>query len=151
VEPGRYLVGPAGVLLTRVLYRKHAGGRDIVITDAGMNDLLRPALYQAHHPVRLVGGPDDARAEVVDVVGPICESGDFLARDQSVAGAERGALLAIGGAGAYGFSMSSQYNSRRRAAEVVVDGDRWGVARAREQLEDLIQGEVTEPCWVSQP
>jgi diaminopimelate decarboxylase len=151
VEPGRYLVGPAGVLLTRVLYRKHAGGRDIVITDAGMNDLLRPALYQAHHAVRLVNGPVDARAEVVDVVGPICESGDFLAHDQAVAGAERGALLAVGAAGAYGFSMSSQYNSRRRAAEVVVDGDRWGVVRARERLEDLIQGEVTEPRWVSQP
>jgi len=150
VEPGRYLVGPAGVLLTRVLYRKHAGGRDIVITDAGMNDLLRPALYQAHHPVRVVDGPGDARAEVVDVVGPICESGDFLARDQAVAGAERGALLAVGGAGAYGFSMSSQYNSRRRAAEVVVDGDRWGVVRPRERLEDLIRGEVTEPRWVSQ-
>jgi diaminopimelate decarboxylase len=151
VEPGRYLVGPAGVLLTRVLYRKHAGGRDIVITDAGMNDLLRPALYQAHHPVRVVGGTGDTGAEVVDVVGPICESGDFLARERPVAGAAGGALLAIGGAGAYGFSMSSQYNSRRRAAEVVVDGDRWGVVRAREEMDDLIRGEVTEPRWVSEP
>jgi diaminopimelate decarboxylase len=149
VEPGRFLVGAAGVLLTRVLYRKHAGGRDIVITDAGMNDLLRPALYQAHHPVRAVGA--GGAPEVVDVVGPICETGDFFARERSVAGAEAGALLAIGGAGAYGFSMSSQYNSRRRAAEVLVDGDRWGVVRAREELDDLIRGEVTEPRWVSQP
>jgi diaminopimelate decarboxylase len=149
VEPGRFLVGAAGVLLTRVLYRKHAGGREIVITDAGMNDLLRPALYQAHHPVRAVGA--GGTPEVVDVVGPICETGDFFARERSVGGAEAGALLAIGGAGAYGFSMSSQYNSRRRAAEVMVDGDRWGVVRAREQMDDLIRGEATEPQWVSQP
>ena len=149
VEPGRFLVGAAGVLLTRVLYRKHAGGREIVITDAGMNDLLRPALYQAHHPVRAVGA--GGVPEVVDVVGPICETGDFFARERSVGGAEAGALLAIGGAGAYGFSMSSQYNSRRRAAEVMVDGDRWGVVRAREAMDDLIRGEVTEPQWVSQP
>jgi diaminopimelate decarboxylase len=87
----------------------------------------------------------------VDVVGPICETGDFFARERSVGGAEAGALLAIGGAGAYGFSMSSQYNSRRRAAEVMVDGDRWGVVRAREAMDDLIRGEVTEPQWVSQP
>lgn len=149
VEPGRFLVGAAGVLLTRVLYRKHAGGREIIITDAGMNDLLRPALYQAHHPVRAVGAA--GATEVVDVVGPICETGDFFARERPLAGAEAGALLAIGGAGAYGFSMSSQYNSRRRAAEVMVDGDRWGVIRAREQMDDLIRGEVTEPQWVSQP
>jgi len=150
VEPGRYLVGPAGVLLTRVLYRKLAGGRGIVITDAGMNDLLRPALYQAFHPVRALGAAAGADDEVVDVVGPICETGDFLARERAVTGAEPGALLAVGGAGAYGFSMSSQYNSRRRAAEVLVDGERWGVIRAREQLADLIRGEVTEPCWVSE-
>jgi diaminopimelate decarboxylase len=149
VEPGRFLVGSAGVLLTRVLYRKHAGGRDIVITDAGMNDLLRPALYQAHHPVRAVGDGDGA-AELVDVVGPICETGDFFARERPVAGARAGALLAIGGVGAYGFSMSSQYNSRPRAAEVLVDGDRWGVVREREQLDDLIRGEVTAPRWVTQ-
>jgi diaminopimelate decarboxylase len=151
VEPGRFLVGGAGALLTRVLYRKHAGGRDIVITDAGMNDLLRPALYQAHHPVRTVGDATGAAMEVVDVVGPICETGDFFAWERPVAGAAPGALLAIGGAGAYGFSMSSQYNSRRRAAEVLVDGDRWGLVRARERMDDLIRGEVTEPQWVSQP
>jgi len=149
VEPGRYLVGPAGVLLTRVLYRKHSGGRDIVITDAGMNDLLRPALYQAFHPVRTVGAAAGTVADAVDVVGPICETGDFFAHERPLADADAGALLAIEGAGAYGFSMSSQYNSRRRAAEVLVDGSRWGVVREREQLDDLIRGETIEPCWVN--
>lgn len=148
VEPGRYLVGPAGVLLARVVYRKHAGGREFVIADAGMNDLIRPSLYQAEHPIRVVGVAAGMAREEVDVVGPICETGDFLGLRRSLAGAVRGALLAIEAAGAYGFSMSSQYNSRPRPAEVLVDGDRWGVVRARERLEDLTRGETTAPQWV---
>jgi diaminopimelate decarboxylase len=147
VEPGRYLVGPAGVLLARVLFRKQAGGRDFAIADAGMNDLLRPSLYQAMHPIRVVGPETGATQEEVDVVGPICETGDFLGLRRELAGATAGALLAIEAAGAYGFSMSSQYNSRRRPAEVLVDGDRWGVVRARERLEDLTAGETTTPVW----
>ncbi len=148
LEPGRFLVGGAGVLLTRVLYRKHAGGRDVVIADAGMNDLLRPSLYQAVHPIRVLGAPA-GDAALVDVVGPICETGDFLGVDRQLRGAETGALLAVGGAGAYGFSMSSQYNSRPRAAEVLVDGSRWGVIREREQPADLIRGEHVEPRWIT--
>jgi diaminopimelate decarboxylase len=148
VEPGRYLVGPAGVLLARVLFRKQAGGRDFVIADAGMNDLLRPSLYQAVHPIRVVRTAADGGPEEVDVVGPICETGDFLGLRRELAGATAGALLAIEAAGAYGFSMSSQYNSRRRPAEVMVDGARWGIVRARERLEDLTAGETVTPHWV---
>lgn len=147
IEPGRFLVGNAGVLLARVLYRKASGGRTILVTDAGMGDLLRPSLYRAEHPVRLVGAEPDAPSEIVDVVGPICETGDFLALDRALPRAAPGALLAVGGAGAYGFVMSSQYNSRPRAAEVLLDGARWGVARARETLEDLMRGESAEPSW----
>lgn len=147
-EPGRFLVGTAGVLLARVTDRKVAGGRTIIVTDAGMNDLLRPSLYQAAHPVRALGAPADAAAETVDVVGPVCETGDFLALDRPVAGAVPGAVLAVGAAGAYGFSMSSQYNSRPRPAEVLVDGERWGVIRERETFDDLVRGEVTPPRWM---
>ncbi|MDH4045690.1 MAG: diaminopimelate decarboxylase [Gemmatimonadota bacterium] len=148
VEPGRYLVGPAGVLLTRVVYRKHTGGREFVIADAGMNDLLRPSLYQAEHPIRVVGAVPGATPEDVDVVGPICETGDFLGLRRRLAGAAPGALLAVEAAGAYGFSMSSQYNSRPRPAEVLVDGDRWGIVRERERVADLIRGETPTPRWV---
>jgi diaminopimelate decarboxylase len=151
VEPGRHLVGPAGVLLARVLFRKQAGGRDFAIADAGMNDLLRPSLYQAMHPIRVVRTEADGDAEEVDVVGPICETGDFLGLRRELAGATAGALLAIEAAGAYGFSMSSQYNSRRRPAEVLVDGHRWGVVRARERFEDLTAGETVAPDWVPEP
>ena len=147
IEPGRFLVGNAGVLLARVLYRKASGGRTILVTDAGMSDLLRPSLYRAEHPVRLLGAGPEAPTEIVDVVGPICETGDFLALDRALPCAPPGAVLAVGGAGAYGFVMSSQYNSRPRAAEVLVDGQRWGVARARETLDDLMRGEQAEPPW----
>ena len=147
VEPGRYLVGPAGVLLTRVLFRKQAGGRDFAIADAGMNDLLRPSLYQAIHPIRVVCTEPGGSLEEVDVVGPICETGDFLGLRRELTGATAGSLLAIEAAGAYGFAMSSQYNSRCRAAEVLVDGDRWGVVRARERFEDLTAGETVTPQW----
>jgi diaminopimelate decarboxylase len=148
VEPGRCLVGNAGLLLTRCLYRKPTGEREFVITDAAMNDLLRPSLYGAEHDVRVVEGAEQVGAASdasgpgrVDVVGPICESGDFLALDRELPEAVPGALLAVSGAGAYGFTMSSSYNSRPRAAEVLLDGERWAVVRRRETFEDLIRGE----------
>jgi diaminopimelate decarboxylase len=148
VEPGRYLVGNAGVLLTRVLYTKLSGGRRMLIVDAGMNDLLRPSLYQAVHPIRVVGAPDALATETVDVVGPICETGDFLGLARQLPATHAGALLAIGGTGAYGFAMSSQYNSRPRPSEVLVDGERWGIIRERESIEDLLRGEHETPRWL---
>ena len=137
VEPGRYLVAEAGVLLTRVEYLKPApaaGYRSFAVVDAAMNDLLRPALYQAWHPIDAVEC-SGAQAECWDVVGPVCESGDFLGLQRTLAVAE-GSLLAIGCAGAYGFVQSSNYNSRARAAEVVVDGDTFAVARRRETISE---------------
>jgi diaminopimelate decarboxylase len=133
-------VANAGVLLTRVLYRKTTGEKEFVIVDAAMNYQIRPALYGAHHemvPVRETGAP----ASRVDVVGPVCETGDFLARDRELSGLFPGDLLAIKSAGAYGFVQSSNYNSRPRAAEVLVDGGEWRVARQRESYEDLVRGE----------
>ena len=140
IEPGRSIVGEAGVLLTRVLYRKRNGSKEFVIVDAGMNDLIRPALYQSYHeivPLRRNG----AGMVVADVVGPVCESGDFLARDREVANVMPGDLMAVCTAGAYGFVAASNYNTRARAAEVLVEGDRWRVVRERETLEDLVRGE----------
>ena len=130
----------AGALLTRVLYLKENQGRRFVIVDSGMNDLLRPALYQAHQRIEPVGPPRGPE-RVVDVVGPVCESGDFLAKQRPLPGVEAGDLLAVHSAGAYGFAMSSNYNGRRRAAEVLVRGDRFAVVRERETLEDLVRGE----------
>jgi diaminopimelate decarboxylase len=149
-EPGRFLVGSAGVLLTEVLYRKHSGGRDFVIVDAGMNDLLRPSLYRAHHEIVEV---TPARREVatVDVVGPVCETGDFFALERALPRVEPGELLALLGAGAYGFVMSSNYNTRARAAEVLVDGGRMAVIRPREEVADLFDGERPEPFAPAQP
>lgn len=147
LEPGRYLVGNAGVLLTRCLYRKHSGGREFAIVDAGMNDLLRPALYQAtHRIVRVCRGGAAAPehgGERVDIVGPNCETGDFLGLDVPLDGVAPGDLLAVRDVGAYGFTMSSTYNSRPRAAEALVDGDRWAVIRERDTIEDLMRGERT--------
>ncbi|HEX4575183.1 MAG TPA: diaminopimelate decarboxylase [Gemmatimonadales bacterium] len=143
-EPGRYLVANAGVLLTRVLYRKHAGGKEFVVVDAGMTDFVRPSHYNAHHeivPLQDGGRPD----ELVNVVGPICESGDFLALDRRLPTVAAGEFLAVLGTGAYGFVMSSTYNQRPRAPEVLVEGDRYYVARQRETLDDLMRGEVVEP------
>ncbi|MGD1070700.1 MAG: diaminopimelate decarboxylase [Bryobacteraceae bacterium] len=140
IEPGRSIVGPAGVLLTRVLYRKQSPAKEFVIVDAAMNDLIRPSLYKAHHeiqPLRRIEG----RAIVADVVGPICETGDFLARDRAMADVQPGDYLAIHSAGAYGFVQASNYNSRPRAAEVLVEGSAWRVVRERETYEDLIKGE----------
>ncbi|HEX8340664.1 MAG TPA: diaminopimelate decarboxylase [Tepidisphaeraceae bacterium] len=152
-EPGRYISGNAAVLLTRVLYRKTSGEKKYVIVDAGMNDLIRPTLYESYHhvwPVR----PDAANVfptrdeaqrpvggEVVDVVGPICESGDYLAKDRPLPRTQRGDLLAVFTAGAYGFAMSSNYNNRPRVAEVLVDGGSYKVIRRRETYEDLVAAE----------
>jgi len=143
-EPGRYLVANAGVLLTRVLYRKHAGGKEYVIVDAGMSDFVRPSHYNAHHeiiPLRDGNRPE----EVVNIVGPICETGDFLALDRKMVIGGPGDVLAVLGTGAYGFVMSSTYNQRPRPPEVVVDGERYYVARQRETLDDLVRGETAEP------
>ena len=140
MEPGRYLTGPAGVLLTTVLARKHSGGKEFVIVDAGMNDLVRPSHYRAYHDI--VEVEEGGRPErTVDVVGPVCETGDFLALDRPLPVVEGGEHLAILGAGAYGFVMTSNYNSRPRAAEVMVDVDGYTIARRRETFDDLIRGE----------
>ncbi len=141
VEPGRYLVADAGLLLTKVLYRKRTSKRRFVIVDAAMTDLPRPALYDAWHPVEVVA-PRPGKKTMADVVGPVCESGDFLARQRPLPPLERGDLLAVLKAGAYGFAMSSQYNSRPRAAEVLVDGGRARLARRRETYRDLTRGEL---------
>lgn len=140
VEPGRWLVAEAGVLLTRVLLAKEGDSKRFVVTDAAMNDLVRPSLYDAYHALQPVGRPRRGR-EVVDVVGPVCESGDFLARGRSLPPLRGGDLLAVMTAGAYGFSMASTYNSRPRPCEVLVDGDRFRVVRERELLSDLVRGE----------
>jgi len=146
LEPGRFLVGSAGVLLTTVLSRKHSGGRDMVLVDAGMNDLVRPSHYMAYHEISEleVAGRTEA---VVDVVGPVCETGDFIARDRVLPGVAAGEQLAVLGAGAYGFVMASSYNSRPRPPEVMVDQGRWAVIRPRERVEDLYVGETPEPRW----
>ena len=145
MEPGRFLVGNAGVLVTRVLYRKRSGGKEFVITDAGMNDLLRPSHYQAYHRVESVH--ESARRAVFDVVGPVCESGDFLALDREMDDVSPGDLLAVQSAGAYGFVMASNYNSRPRPAEVLVDGDRWRIVTERERYEDLVRQEGHPSAW----
>jgi diaminopimelate decarboxylase len=141
LEPGRVLVGNAGVLLTRVLYRKTTPTKQFVVVDTGMNDLIRPALYEAHHelrPVRKRAG----RSSTVDVVGPVCESSDVLARDRRLVLPRQGDLWAVMGAGAYGMSMASNYNSRPRPAEVLVEKNRFRVIRTRETEDDLIRGEA---------
>jgi diaminopimelate decarboxylase len=148
IEPGRYLVANAGVLLTRVIGTKRGESRSFVIVDAAMNDLLRPSLYGAYHavvPVRLPAA--DARAESVDVVGPICESGDFLARDRLLAPVADGDVLAVLSAGAYGMAMASNYNTRPFAAEVLADSGRWAVTRPRKTVADLLADEQL-PDWL---
>ena len=154
LEPGRYVAGNAGILLTRVLYRKTGGEKKFVIVDAGMNDLIRPTLYEAYHfiwPVKPDAGNVPAQrsrsleprgGEIVDVVGPICESGDYLARNRPLPQTRRGDLLAVFTAGAYSFAMSSNYNNRPRAPEVLVDGDQFRMIRRRETLDDLIAAEM---------
>jgi diaminopimelate decarboxylase len=144
LEPGRYIVGQAGILVTRVLYVKEGGGKRFVITDAGMNDLLRPSHYAGFHAVEPVQSDEaDPRERVrVDVVGPVCETGDFLALDREIEEVAPGELLALRTAGAYGFSMSSTYNQRPRPAEILVSGSHATLARRRETLEDLVAAEL---------
>jgi diaminopimelate decarboxylase len=141
IEPGRFLVAQAGALLTRVLYVKRNGKKTFVIVDAAMNDLIRPALYQAHHEIVPVQ-PRAGRARVVDVVGPVCESGDFFARDRKLGPVEPGDLVALLDAGAYGMVQSSNYNSRPRAAEVLVEGAKAKLIRRRETMADLLATEM---------
>ena len=140
LEPGRVLVGNAGILVAEVIYTKISDDKIFFVVDAAMNDLMRPSLYNSYHeirPVRVTG-----RKKVkADIVGPICESGDFLAKNREVVAFEPGELLAVMSAGAYGYSMSSTYNSRPRACEVMGKGDRFSVIREREKMEDLIRGE----------
>ena len=140
LEPGRALVGNAGVLLTRVLYRKKTPAKHFVVVDAGMNDLLRPALYEAHHALQPLV-KRRGKAVEVDVVGPVCESTDVLAKARPLVLPQAGELFAFMSAGAYGMSMASNYNSRPRPAEVMVDGEAWRVVRERERIEDLWRGE----------
>jgi diaminopimelate decarboxylase len=141
VEPGRSIVGEAGVLLTHVLYKKQTARKQFLVVDAAMNDLIRPALYKSHHEIVPVRRHESREIVTVDVVGPVCETGDFLAKNRDMEFVETGELLAISTAGAYGFVQSSNYNSRRRAAEVLVEGDSWRVIRERETYEDLVRGE----------
>ena len=145
VEPGRYFVAESGVLLSRVLYRKHSGGTDYVIADAGMTELLRPSHYDAFHLIESAE-PNGARA-MVDVVGPVCESGDFLALGREMDDVGPGDLLVIYTAGAYGYVMSSNYNARPRAAEVMVDGHRFAIVTSRETYDDLVRLEHADPEW----
>ena len=154
LEPGRFIVGNAGMLLGRVLYLKETGGKRYIIQDAAMNDLIRPTLYDSFHriwPTSPVEGvpcpPADYEADIPgtfkqDVVGPVCESGDFLARDRRLPAVKRGDLLAVFSAGAYGMAMSSNYNARPRAAEVLVDGASHRLIRRRETYEDLVRPEI---------
>jgi diaminopimelate decarboxylase len=142
VEPGRSIVGPAGVLLTRVLYRKKTPSKEFVVVDAAMNDLIRPSLYGSHHDILPLEQAQFSSAIIADVVGPICETGDFLARDRELGDVRPGEHLAVASAGAYGFVQASNYNSRPRAAEVLVEGSQWRVIRERESYEDLIRGET---------
>jgi diaminopimelate decarboxylase len=140
LEPGRSIVANAGVFVTRVLFEKRNEAKHFVVVDGAMNDLIRPALYEAYQRIEPVGRPRDG-SNVVDVVGGVCESGDFLASGRTLPELERGDLLAVHSAGAYGFAMSSNYNGRRRAAEVLVRGDRFAVVRERETYADTLRGE----------
>ncbi|OIO04706.1 MAG: diaminopimelate decarboxylase [Desulfovibrionaceae bacterium CG1_02_65_16] len=141
LEPGRVIVGNAGILVTEVLYTKQTATKTFVIVDAAMNDLIRPSLYGSFHRIEEVT-PQGRAALDVDVVGPICESGDFLAKDRQLPEVRQGELLAVYSAGAYGFTMSSNYNTRTRAAEILVDGDKAIVARRRETYESLVANEI---------
>jgi diaminopimelate decarboxylase len=140
LEPGRWITGNAGILVTRVLYNKCNGDKHFAVIDAAMTDLIRPTLYQAYHHIEPVGRPRSG-SRVIDVVGPVCESADFIARGRELPSLERGDLLAVHSVGAYGFAMSSNYNGRRRAAEVRVRGGQFEVVRNRDVFEDLIRGE----------
>jgi diaminopimelate decarboxylase len=145
LEPGRVIVGNAGVLVTRVLYDKPTSAKHFIVVDAGMNDLIRPSLYGSYHSILPARREEGRRTVMADVVGPVCESGDFLAKDRSMPLADPGELLVVMSAGAYGHTMSSNYNSRPRPPEVMVRGDRYVTVRERESYEDLIRGERIPP------
>jgi diaminopimelate decarboxylase len=163
MEPGRVIAGNSGILVSRVLYTKQSGDKRFLIQDAAMNDLIRPALYESFHriwpvdvPPGLPSPPDDYEGAIEgtepwDVVGPVCESGDFLAKDRALPPLDRGALLATFSAGAYGMVMASNYNTRPRAAEILVDGSNAIVARRRETLDDLIEQERAALVGTSSP
>jgi diaminopimelate decarboxylase len=143
VEPGRFLVGNSGVLLTRVLYMKKSDAKTFAIVDAGMNDLIRPALYHSYHEIVPVSKSNTERKiNKIDIVGPVCESGDFLALDREMPELHEGDLLAIMSAGAYGFVMASNYNSRPLPAEALVRGDKFALIRKRQTREDLVRDEI---------
>jgi len=142
LEPGRAIVGPAGVLLTSVIYRKENDGKRFLVVDAAMNDLIRPVLYSAYHEIVPVVFNSDAKSEVVDVVGPVCETGDFFARDRELSAIAEGDLLAILDAGAYGMALASNYNTRPRPAEILVTGKLAKVIRRREKISDLLRAEM---------
>lgn len=144
-EPGRFIVGNAGVLLTTVLYRKSTPTKNFVIVDAGMNDLIRPALYEGYHEIEPLLQPEPGQSETVDVVGPVCESGDFFAQDREMPVLATGERIALMSAGAYGFVMSSTYNARPLLPEILVDGDSATVVRRRQTWDDLIEGETVAP------
>ncbi|TAK40280.1 MAG: diaminopimelate decarboxylase [Lysobacteraceae bacterium] len=147
LEPGRYLVAEAGILLARVLRTKQGEQRRFLVLDAAMNDLLRPSLYDAWHDIVRVGGNDGRETQAYDVVGPVCETGDTFALSRPMPRCEAGDLVAIVGAGAYGASMASTYNSRPLAAEVLVDGGRYAVVRRRQSFEDMVAGEQPAGDW----
>jgi diaminopimelate decarboxylase len=144
LEPGRSIVGPAGILVTSVLYRKANDGKRFIVVDAAMNDLLRPALYGAYHEIVPVTQRADpaAKTETVDIVGPICETGDFFARDRQISAVQEGDLLAIIDAGAYGMVLASNYNTRPRPAEILVTRDSAKIIRRREKISDLLRAEL---------
>lgn len=142
LEPGRFMVGNAGVLITEVLYEKRGSAKTFKIVDAGMNDLIRPALYEGHHEIVPITEPQSAERVKVDVVGPICESGDFFCQDRELPDFRPGELVALMSSGAYGFVMASNYNSRPLPAEILVEGDTATVVRKRQTLDDLIAGEL---------
>ena len=147
MEPGRFIIGNAGALIGTVLYRKQSGGKNYIISDTGMTELLRPSHYGAFHRIEAVRDrPERTKA---DVVGPVCESGDFLALDRQIADVQPGEQIVVFDVGAYGYAMASNYNARRRAAEALVDGDRYAVITKRETYEDLMRLDIDEPSWRS--
>ena len=148
MEPGRFIVGNAGALVGKVLYRKETGGKKYIVTDTGMTELLRPSHYNAFHRIEAVR--ERPGMVTADVVGPVCESGDFLALDREIGEVQPGDLILVFDVGAYGYAMASNYNARRRAAEVMVDGDRYAVVTRRESYEDLMRLDVDEPRWIGE-
>ena len=146
-EPGRFICGNAGIFVTRVLYPKKTQAKNFIVVDGGMNDLIRPSLYGAYHEVLAVTKNEILKRIKADVVGPVCETGDFLAKDRNVPDFQTGDLIALMSAGAYGFTMSSNYNSRPRVPEVMVSGTKFEVVRKQESFADLIKGE-TIPSFI---